>query len=174
MYLNTRLVLIRLFQSIERLLSGEDVLPPDADRAVKALSTGPDGADRFVNQQVSEGKGATVDDALNLMFDLLYKSDPQRIIDLGGQISQTDATKRADYWFYLAAAFGQKLHNAKQGDQNWITARDNALDCARRAVAINPGYRNRLWNISDPESYDNDLAPLRDDQEFLRIVGRRD
>jgi hypothetical protein len=106
------------------------------------------------------------------MFDLLYKSDPQKVVDLGGQLTGTDAIRRADYWFYLAAAFGQLLHRLQRDTAEWTSARDNALDCARRAVSIDDSYRNRLWNISDPDSSDNDLAPLRDDPEFRRIVGR--
>jgi hypothetical protein len=106
------------------------------------------------------------------MFDLLYKSDPDRIIQLGGQLSNTEAVKRPDYWFYLAAAFGQKLFGVDPASNEWLSARDNALDAARRAVALDPSYRERLWHISDAESRDNDLAQLREDPEFRRIVGR--
>lgn len=173
MYLNTRLVLIRLFQSIERHLAGEDVLPPEGQRAIMAFSAQSSGETSFVGSQFKSSANATVEDAINLMFDGLYKSEPERVIELGSSLLHTEAAKRADYWFYLAAAFGQQMHKAKNDSSEWISARENALDCARRAINIDQTYRNRLWFISDPEGFDNDLAQLRDDAEFRRLVGRR-
>jgi hypothetical protein len=172
MYLNTRLVLVRMFNLIERVLANDERLPAAQERAVKAFARDEEAGDSFVKQQFATKKSLTIDDALSLMFDLLYKSQPQTVIDLGAQLSATEAVNRPDYWYYLAAAFGQKLHHTTKGSTEWISARDNALDCARRAVALNIGYRDRLWAISNPDSFDNDLAPLRDDLEFRRIVGR--
>jgi hypothetical protein len=179
MYLNTRLVLVRLFYEVETLLShaieallSEDMkLPPAQQRAIRALDTSDEGVGNFFKRQFTATKSLTVEDALSLMFDLLYKDDPDRVIDLGAQLSTTAAVHRPDYWFYLAAAFGQKLHGLEHGSNDWQSARDNALDCARRAVAINQFYRERLWKISDPNGPDKDLAPLREDPEFRRIVG---
>jgi hypothetical protein len=172
MYLNTRLVLVRLFNSVEDWLSGGGKLPPQQQRALKAFVSAESKEGNFVSRQV-ESKGAlTVEDALSLMFDLLYKGDPDKVINLAATISNSEAARRPDYWFYLAAAFGQKLHSAAIGSDEWTTARDNALDAARRAVTLNATYRDRLWRISDPTSSDNDLAPLRNDRTFLRIVGR--
>jgi hypothetical protein len=171
MYLNTRLVLVKLFAAIEKFLSSDTALPQPQQRAVAAFAHREDG-DGFVQKTMAAKKNVTVEDALNLMFDMLYKGNPDPIIDLGTQLSTTDAVRRPDYWFYLAAAFGQRLHRPDLSDSDRLSARDNALDCARRAVAIDPSYRNRLWSISDPNSSDDDLAPLRNDPEFLRIVGR--
>lgn len=172
MYLNTRLVLVRLFQAIEDLLSGGHKLSASEQRAVKAIVTAGDGVGDFIRQQFTVRRSPTIEDALNLMFDLLYKSNPDRVIEIGTELSNTDAVHRPDYWFYLAAAFGQKLHRLDSDSDEWRSARDNALDCARRAVGLDPHYRERLWRISDRKSTDNDLAPLRDDPEFLRIIGR--
>jgi hypothetical protein len=171
MYLNTRLVLVRMFQAVEILISGEK-LSSAAARTVLAFERQTTPGFSFVAQQLESKRRPTVEDALNLMFDLLYKSEPDRIIELGGQLSNTAAVKRPDYWFYLAAAFGQKLHGADRTSDEWNSARDNALDCARRAVALDASYRERLWTISNPSGPDDDLAPLRDDPEFRRIVGR--
>lgn len=175
MYISTRLVLVLLFAAIESRLAGETTLTGTAGRAVKAVALGAEEGASFIVDQMKNKRALTVDDGLNVMFDLLYKGDPDRVIDLGAQL-KADAANRADYWFYLAAAFGQKLHSLEErkGSDEWISARDNALDCARRAVALNPAYRARLWSISDPNKYDNDLSPLRNDPEFKRLVGRED
>ncbi len=172
MYLNTRLVLIKLFFAIEGLLTRGEALPGSEQRAVKAIIRGQDNVGSFLQRQFSEKKTITVQDTLNSMMDILYKSDPERVIQLGAQLSNTAATNRPDYWYYLAAAFGQKLHSLEKDSPDWVSARDNALDCAGRAVALDGAYRDRLWSISDPSGPDNDMAPLRDDGAFRRLVGR--
>lgn len=170
MYLNTRLVLVLMFHAVETRLAGK--LGATAQRAVRAVINDSSTLSNFIQQQYSAKRSLTVQDAISLMFDLLYKDDPGRVIELGAQLSGTEAVNRADYWFYLAAAFGQRLHGLKKVSDEWQSNRDNALDCARRAVAIDSSYRQRLWRISDARSSDNDLAPLRDDPEFIRIVGQ--
>jgi hypothetical protein len=172
MYLNTRLVLVRLFQSVEVLISREEPLPPSEQRAIKAIAFQASEPGRAVDQKAASKKAVTVEDALNLMFDLLYKSDPDRVLDVAAELLTTDAVNRPDYWFYQAAAFGQKLHRLEKGTDDWVSMRDKAMDAARRAVGLHPSYRGRLWRISDPKSTDNDLAPLRRDPEFRRLVGR--
>ncbi|MEA3054499.1 MAG: hypothetical protein QOG72_3402 [Sphingomonadales bacterium] len=172
MYLNTRLVLVRLFAAIERFLAGDTALPASQQRIIAEIADRQEGLGSTLKQQASSSKGWTVDDALGLMFDLLYKDNPDRVIHLGAELSNTVARERAEYWFYLAAAFGQKLHGLPNKDPEWMSARDNALDAARRAIAIAPSYRERLWAISNPESTDDDLVPLRRDPEFLKLVGR--
>jgi hypothetical protein len=171
MYLNTRLVLVRLFATIERFLAGDPSLSASQQRIVSEIAQEQEGLDSTLRQQAASPRGWTVDDALGLMFNLLYKNNPDKVLQLGAELSATGARNRAEYWFYLAAAFGQKLHRLDRGTAEWLSARDNALDSARRAVSIAPNYRERLWAISDPSSNDDDLAPLRDDPEFLKIVG---
>ena len=129
-------------------------------------------ATSFVGMQFRAKDRLTVDDALSLMYSMLYQEDPDKVIDFAAQLSTGDAVKRPDYWFYLATAFGQKLRHFERGSAEWQSARDNALDSARRAVAIDPLYRQRLWTISEPDGFDDDLAPLRDDADFRALVGR--
>lgn len=113
---------------------------------------------------------------IELMGSLLYQPGRyQDVLELAGKLSITSATNRAEYWLYQAAAFGQKYHALKehggaQGDLE--SSRDNAMDCARRAVRLDHSMRTRLWLISDPDGEDDDLADFRGDQEFLKITGR--
>jgi len=52
--------------------------------------------------------------------------------------------------------------------------RDNLLDAARRAVALDPHYRKRLASLARPapQSEDDDLKNFADDKEFLAILGK--
>jgi hypothetical protein len=112
------------------------------------------------------------------MFDLLYREDPDQVIVIGTGLQGTSAVQRAEYWFYLAAAFGQKLNKAIEADDSAgaLDAGENALDCAARAIAKDPNFRTRIWLISDPSGTDNDLGGLRRDprfaSRFLHLVGR--
>ena len=172
MYLNTRLVLVLLFNAIERLLDGQ--LPSATTRAISHTVKNTTRLGSFRKTAFGAKPRTTIDDALALMLDLLYRDAPGEVVEIGATLSNSAATARADYWFYLAAAFGQLMKKAKRDTPEWNDARDNALDCAQRAVAIAPLYRNRLWSISDPgnENGDTDLSELRDDPTFLRIVGQ--
>jgi hypothetical protein len=135
MYLNTRLVLVRLFATIERFLAGDPSLSASQQRIVSEIAQEQEGLDSTLRQQAASPRGWTVDDALGLMFNLLYKNNPDKVLQLGAELSATGARNRAEYWFYLAAAFGQKLHRLDRGTAEWLSARDNALDSARRAAA---------------------------------------
>lgn len=173
MYLSTRLVLIRLFYAIEKFISGGDRLGGDASRTLQSVIRGEDRLGHFVQEQLQQKGRVTVDDALEIMLDLLYKDAPDRVIEIGASLNGSTAPQKPDYWLYMAAAFGQKMAASDHGSNDWMSNRDNALDCARRSVALDPAYRQRLWLISNPDSTDNDLAPLHDDPTFQRIVGQR-
>ena len=177
-YLFTRLKMSALFQQVEEDLNR---LPSASAAAVRQTATeaSASGSDESpAIRAVLNSAQPSVDESLDLMYSLLYRPQGyQRVIDLGGQLSKTVATKRPEYWFYLAAAFGQKHHsllanNTSEGERQ--SAKDNAFDCARRAVALDASYKRRLWNISDPESTDDDLADFRDDADFKEIVGVKD
>jgi len=169
MYLYTRLNLAKLFSETESFLHGE------ARRAIVAVarSLEPEGAS--LAAMVATSDNVTSEDALDLMFDLLYKPNGyRRVIDLAAQLSHSLLTKSATYWFYVAAAFGQQLKDARANDDSALaeSALENALDAAKRAVRLDGSYRARLWNISNPQGPDDDLAGLRDDPRFLALVGR--
>ncbi|HYD36633.1 MAG TPA: hypothetical protein VEA60_03410 [Allosphingosinicella sp.] len=203
MYLLTRLVLVGFFRKSEDLLSGRAVAAirnavakaqasPEASESEDGTDpTGtsepkmepPSAKDKpsDVSNPVTEAtllrasQATTLsnEDALEVMFELLYKAGGyRRVIQMAGELSRTAISKRAEYWFYLAAAFGQQMHHTPENSEERLSARDNALDAARRAVRIDRSFRDRLWAISNPDGPDNDLSLLRDDEKFRQLVGR--
>ena len=175
LYLYTRLSLAMLFNRVEADLSHQ--LPRSAGAEVKrvALDFGA-ASENPALKALTTTRDPSIDDALNLMFTLLYQPNGyQTVIDLGGKLSPTAIATRPEYWFYLAAAFGQKHHALKlaEADQPELdSARENAMDCARRAVGIDPLFKSRLYNLAQFGGSDDDLADFSEDPEFLRIVGR--
>jgi hypothetical protein len=177
LYLFTRLKLSGLFQQVEVDL---DRLSSDSVAVVKQAATKASqtegAAESPVIQAVLSSSQPSVDESLGLMYSLLYRPDGyQQVIDLGGQLSNAVVNRRPEYWFYLAAAFGQKYSALKKaGDEGELqSAKNNVLECSRKAVALDASYKQRLWHISDPEGTDNDLADFREDPDFLKIVGIR-
>lgn len=149
-------------------------VPPTAQPEAGGISSLPQSpATAATILRASQATTLSNDDALEVMFSLLYESGGyRRVIQMSGELSRTPIVKRADYWFYLAAAFGQQMHHSIAESDEWNSARDNALDAAQRAVSIDKSFRGRLWEISNPHSTDNDLAPLRDNPDFRRLVRR--
>lgn len=179
MYLYTRIEITRVFVLVEYELG----LDRDAQRAIAGASlsivrqsSDPATAaaiDKNPPPVLSPGS-VSIDDGLDVMFNLLYRPEGyKRVITLSDQIANTAAAQRADYWFYRAAAFGQQLDACDAaGDQTGAEkARTKAMEAAERAVRIDPGYRNRLWMISNPNGPDNDLAKLREDPDFMALTG---
>jgi hypothetical protein len=178
LYLFTRLKLSALFQQVERELDRLTGSEGDVVReaATKASLTEGD-AESPAIQAVLSSAQPSVDESLGLMYSLLYRpGNYQQVIDLGGKLTNTIVAKRPEFWFYMAAAFGQKYHALKQGDADeeaLKSAKGNVLECARRAVRLDSTYKYRLWHISDPHGSDDDLADFRTDPEFLKIVDRQ-
>jgi hypothetical protein len=177
LYLFTRLKLSSLFQGVEDDLNRLSGIPGAAvKQAATQASQTEGGAENPTIQAVLSSPQPSVDESLGLMYSLLYRPNGyQQVIDLGGKLSNSIITKRPEFWFYQAAAFGQKYHELKKSGatEELQSAKDNMLDCARRAVILDPAYKFRLWHISDPEGTDNDLADFREDPDFLKLVGSR-
>jgi len=150
-----------------------DESPTGRREAGESSSPTPSPATAATLLRASQATTLSNDEALEVMFALLYEPGGySRVIQMSGELSRTPIVKRADYWFYLAAAFGQQMHHSVEDSDQWRSARDNALDAAQRAVRIDKSFRDRLWQISNPHSTDNDLALLRDNPDFRRLVGR--
>lgn len=171
MYLYTRTSLVRLLDAVEM-----DLLTGGARWGVRRA------ADQIAKEtgdarasELSTSRAVSIDDALELMFSALYRAGGYRqVIELGSQLMDTPAAERPEFWFYLAAAYGQQLHNRDSKEQKERSNdREQALEAAQRAVKLDSAYKQRLWDISNPAGYDNDLQDLRDDPEFRKIVGRK-
>jgi len=179
LYLYTRIILSGTFNRAERDLTNSEIARTPVEGAArqvlvqeaKALATTT--GDPTV-QAVASTRKVSVGDGLDVMLARLYEEDGyDRVIDLATQLSTSPLSRTAEYWFYLAAAFGQK-HRALHGQSPEILSpvRTSALDACRRAVKIDRSFAERLWAISDPNGSDDDLADFRDDPEFRRIVRR--
>jgi hypothetical protein len=166
MYLYTRLMLTGLFQKTEEDLGR---LPTAQAKAVKeqAEALPSDEAKKIANKAQP-----SVKDALSVMFEALYRPDGYKdVIQIGKQLSSTGATGRGDYWFYLAAAYGQ-AHHAASSQEERAVLRQSVIDAASQAVQKNPSYRVQLWDLTRADSLDNDLQDFVDDPDFKRIVGK--
>ncbi len=174
-YIYTRIGLSELFHDLEQdlMLPQQQLGPAQAAAVTEAVASLDDRSENPAYKNLIAGSSPSIDDSLNVMGILLYRPRGyQDVIDLAGKLSGTAATKRAEYWFYLAAAFGQKYHDGLgSGAEALQGIRDNAIDCARRAVTIDPLYRSRLWDIAQPNNIDDDLADFRNDRDFRTIVG---
>lgn len=172
MYLHTRLVLASGFAKIEEELNRP--LEGGLKRTVLREARAADDGSSALSRSIAESPEPTLNDALDLMFDLLYKPDGyERVLTIGDELKNTVATRNPSYWFYLAAANGQRLtarreRGASKADIEAATK--DALEAARRAVQLDSDYARRLWFISNPESSDNDLQELRKNATFLKLV----
>jgi hypothetical protein len=184
LYLFTRLVIVTLLNDVERVIYGSTDLgqvkieDSDAREATVEAARSLDGANENPTlRALTESGSPSVEESLAVMNTLLYHDGGyQQVIDLGGKLAKSAAVRAARYWVYLAAAFGQKHHflvDHGGSDLDIRSARDSALDCIRRAVAIRPDYKAWLWRISNPRGADNDLQDFRKDPEFLAALGRK-
>lgn len=179
MYLYTRLILTSVFDNVEDKLNQ---LTPAASDRLRAASLPSGGARGALIGAKGGPRPLSVEAALQLMFAALYEPPPQgynKALNMAGVLSNSAATARADYWFYQAAAFGQKLSDlrarAKKTDLSDLSvdeasALDNALDCASRAAQIDPAYKARLRGISRTGGTDDDLTMVALDERYADII----
>lgn len=211
-YLETRIILTRIFDSVEKSLndqvvaklssaleqaaqsapSGIQALAPAADALKSAVTLKPGDATLrsvAVKALAASGRGGeasaivsgrtTASDYLSRMLLALYKEPDgyDETIKLSAA-APSEARELADYWFYLAAAFGQKHAATRARDPDspeLLGLRDNVLDCARRAIALDAGARQRLRELAFPATsthpQDDDLQSLSDDPAIRELLG---
>ena len=166
LYLHTRIELVTGFREAEETLSG-----PGASVVKAAAASGPHSG--VLAARLADKGAVTVPDAIAVMQKSLYDADNagfEQTIAIGRALATTSATERADYWFYLAAAYGQ-MHAQLGGDaaaQGPVEG--EALYAAERAVAIDPGYVARLIELTDASGYNDDLASLATNPRLRAIL----
>jgi hypothetical protein len=177
-YLYTRIYLSPLFQRVEEILFSDELGMERLDTAVPefqdaAASLAVD-SDNLCMAYTSAAHEISIDDSLNVIQNLLYETGSyNRAITLGNKLVTTSAVKIARYWFLMAAAYGQKHHALKAGgasEKEILLARRAVLDAARKAVRLNSLFRTKLNDLTDANSYDNDLQDFAGDPDFLQIV----
>lgn len=113
------------------------------------------------------------DEAINIMDRFLYEDGGYvKAIEISDYLLKTAAIDKPRFWFYRAAAFGQKYSALLQdGDEKEREgSRNNALQAARRSVILDSRYKRELSRIADPDGKDDDLKDLKDDPDFISIV----
>jgi len=162
MYMHMRLNLVRLLHDTEEYLQGTaKSVVQDLARSVRSPAAG-----------VAQSNQVSVGDALNVMLDALYEPDGyKRVIAARHNLETTPVANDGEFWFYLAAAYGQQWKATEDADEK-AQAKANVLDTAQRAIRRDPKFRDRLWSISDPSGTDGDLAGFHDDPDFKALVGR--
>ncbi len=192
LYVYTRLILPAAFYKAEAINSGQD-LDAAASQAVIAAAqaavtkppTPPANSNESVADQdivspaqnftltsIANTKRPSAETATALMLSLLYRPGGYaEVINLAAQLTDSAAAARADFWFYLACAFGQ-LHAQTPADAVVARkqARDQLLYAARRAIALDPAMKAQLWSLAQPGAIDDDLASLRDDPEVMALL----
>ncbi len=168
LYLHTRIELVAGFREAEEVLTGAG-----AD-AVKAVAKSVAGGG-ILARELAGKFGVTVSDGLAVMLKALYDTQNdgfEKTIEIGKALATTDATGRADYWFYLAAAYGQ-LYAKLLADTPEAARKDieiEALHAVERTIAINPAYKARLLALTDKGKFDSDLASLADNPRLQALL----
>jgi hypothetical protein len=179
-YLYTRLWLTALFNAVEdelvngpyygELLGGDEAVAAVREKASE-LSTATQSPSIWI---ASTNAQVTVQDSLNVMFNYLYQDGKfQDVIDLGQKLASTAAARKPEYWFYLAAAFGQKLTDAiakERPESELEDIKRSIRDCAMRTIRLDPGFKHSIKLLTDPSRTDNDLQDMRNDKQFMDLV----
>ncbi len=175
-YLYTRIYLSPLFQYAERVLSNFGGLKleagvPKVQKAAAGLAEARKNPSMKYTSTASE---ISIDDSLDVIFNLLYEPEGYlQAIDIGNKLAGTPAAKIAQYWYLMAAAYGQKHHALLLSGapvQELRQARNVVLGACRKAVQLNFNYKARLMSLTNPDSDNNDLQDFEVDNDFLQIV----
>lgn len=163
------MVIAPKFHGVEVKLDSPVVGDQQAAAAVRTVAeTLP--LDTVATRNVLSSNTPSVADSLSVMFEALYQPGGyQEALKLGEALKATPAVKNPEYWFYLAAAYGQQHKSASAADKPEVRAK--ALQAARTAVQLNATYRGRLRSLLNPYNLDNDLSDFRQDPEFLYLFG---
>jgi hypothetical protein len=174
-YLYTRIYLSPLFQYAERVLSlGGLPLEDGAPKVREAAANLAEARKNPAMKYTSTASEISIDDSLEVILNLLYEDDGYRkAIDIGNTLAGTPAGGIAQYWYLMAAAYGQKHHALLLSGApapELHQARIAVLGACRKAVQLNYNYKSRLMALTNPVSANNDLQDFEVDSDFLQIV----
>ena len=118
-----------------------------------------------------------IESPLGQMKAALYLNPPegfQRAINIAQTLMQAEAPITPRFWYYLAAAHGQKASWAKRNNnsEDFLAAKGEALSAARKAIELDAGMKTDLQALWRPQpgSQDDDLAVFADEPEFKTLL----
>lgn len=170
-YLQTRLILVPQLRLVE-----EELNKPLSEKAIEQVKESAEElaskTNSLVSKEITKGQSPSVDISIRLMREWLYqKGGYRKVIDLAKGLKDSPAARLPDFWFLLTAANGQ-MHRYAQTDEEKEVARKAVIEATRAAISLDATYKRRIWDLTNPLSYDNDLATLQDDEEFQAMVGK--
>lgn len=175
-FLFTQIRLVKYINDREKQIeTGKENLDTfSADKIDKTLNEIDEKQIKNINVKNNWKVDKSINSSLDVMEELLYQPNAvDKVLEISGQLSITSAVNLPRYWVLTACAYGQKLNKYSKTDKSsndYQSARDNALDCIKRAVRIEPKTASWILSLSNPSNVDNDLKALYDDPDFHRIV----
>lgn len=171
-YLQTRLILVPELNKVEQGLAQSRPLGSVAGTVVRTAARSLAEKGNLASRAIAQGSRPSDEDAIRVMRDLLYQSGGyKRVIEMARELEGSAAGKLPDFWFLLTAAYGQEHFHAKTAKAK-AEARAGVLESARRAIALDADYRRKIFDLTNPNAFDNDLATLRTDSDLLDLLGR--
>lgn len=177
-YLYTRLVLVRLFSQTEQeLQSGR--LPGKVKDSVQSVGRSGGTPKSFMEKAILSRKTLRVGDAVELMSQALYDTEGagyKRVIEMAASLTGTSAVEDANYWVYLACAFGQKHHvlTVDEGrhayDPEVLSTKMNVMDAVGRALMLRPSVADWLLRLTHYGTLDDDLQDFANDPQFMNLI----
>jgi hypothetical protein len=149
--------------------------------AVKALTVAGRGGAAASLLQSAPDRVRSTPDQISQMFLDLYDPPPggyEAALKLA-QALEVDptATGRPDFWFYKAAALGQKLtHQLPQrplDETSVLQTRTDIVDSVQKCLALDQHYKQRFYDLAHPKpgSQDDDLKDMAGYPPFDAAIG---
>ncbi|MFP3547070.1 hypothetical protein SB748_26990 [Rhizobium sp. SIMBA_035] len=174
-YLYTRIYLSPLFQQVEILLDKDPGEQKLGEQTTKQIvdSVPVEDRDAFLSYLTSSDR-LSVNQGIEIIFDLLYQPGGyEQAIAIGTKLASTPASKIAQFWFLMAAAYGQRHRALRVGEaapEELAKTKKAVLSAAKQAILLDPSYKENLRNLTRLDSIDNDLGDFRDDPAFLALL----
>jgi hypothetical protein len=123
----------------------------------------------YLGRELRDADGdESPDTVLGRMNAALYEPDGYtKVIEMGNELLKIGQPSSAQFWCYMAAAYGQKFKVTKADED-----KANALDAVKKAIAMDPSTKLKLrtWWKPVPGSKDDDLSAFSEDVEFAAVL----